>query len=327
MYLCILDADGNILLHRNMKTSPDAFLKAVAPFRDDLVVCVECMFTWYWIADLCAKEKIEFVLGHALYMKAIHGGKAKTDKIDSHKIAVLLRGGMLPQSYVYPADWRSTRDLLRRRIYVVRKRSELLAHMQNTVSQYNLDPIEDPMNSKSITDTASSHFGEKPVRMSIELDSSLVLHMNQVLGKVEYHLRKQAEKHDYDSYHRLRSVPGIGEILALVIMYEIHDIRRFASVQDFVSYSRLVKCAKESAGKKSGISGAKMGNAYLKWAFGEAAVIYTRCSERGKLVLAKLENKHGKGKAYSIFAQKLGRAVYYMLKRKEAFNEDKFMTT
>jgi transposase len=78
-------------------------------------VAVECIFTWYWLADLCAQEKIPFVLGHALYMKAIHGGKAKNDKIDAHKIAVLLRGAMLPMAYVYPAVMRSTRDLLRRR--------------------------------------------------------------------------------------------------------------------------------------------------------------------------------------------------------------------
>ena len=99
------------------------------------------MFTWYWLADLCADEGIPFVLGHALYMKAIHGGKAKNDKIDSHKIAALLRGGMLPQASVYPAQRRATRDLLRRRMHLARKRAELLAHVQNTNSQYNLSAI------------------------------------------------------------------------------------------------------------------------------------------------------------------------------------------
>src|SRR5262245_39729783 len=92
--LCILDNSGNILLHDNCDASPKAFLDAVAPYRDGVVVACECMFAWYWLADLCAAEGISFVLGHALYMKAIHGGKAKTDKIDAHKIAVLLRGGM-----------------------------------------------------------------------------------------------------------------------------------------------------------------------------------------------------------------------------------------
>src|SRR5438132_2547742 len=89
----------------------------------------------------CAREKIAFVLGHALYMKAIHGGKAKNDKIDAHKIAVLLRGGMIPQAYVYPEAMRSTRDLLRRRMHLMHQRSQLLAHIQNTNSQYNLPEI------------------------------------------------------------------------------------------------------------------------------------------------------------------------------------------
>ncbi|MBW1672303.1 MAG: transposase, partial [Deltaproteobacteria bacterium] len=96
MYVCVLNSAGEIVLHRNINTEREIFLAVIEPFREDVVVAVECMFTWYWIADLCAKEALPFVLGHALYMKAIHGGKAKNDKIDSHKIAVLLKGGMIP---------------------------------------------------------------------------------------------------------------------------------------------------------------------------------------------------------------------------------------
>jgi len=119
MYICILDEKGEIREHRNLKTDRDTFLKAIAPFREDIVVAVECIFTWYWVADLCHNEGIPFVLGHALYMKAIHGGKAKNDKIDSQKIAVLLRGGMMPMAYVYPVKMRATRDLMRRRNHLI----------------------------------------------------------------------------------------------------------------------------------------------------------------------------------------------------------------
>jgi transposase len=142
MYLCVLDGNGAVRLSRNIQCTPTAFLAAVKDFREDLVVAVECMFTWYWLADLCAREGIAFVLGHALYMRAIHGGKAKNDRIDAHKIAALLRGGMIPQAYVYPVQMRATRDLLRRRNHLTHKRSELIAHIQNTVSQYNLPPLD-----------------------------------------------------------------------------------------------------------------------------------------------------------------------------------------
>ena len=135
--LCVLDAKGSIVRQQTITAGPHAFLQAVAPFRDGLAVACECMFAWYWLADLCEQEKIPFVLGHALYMKAIHGGKAKTDKIDAHKIAVLLRGGMLPQAYVYPKGMRETRDLLRRRTFLVRRRAEALVHLSNTNSRYN----------------------------------------------------------------------------------------------------------------------------------------------------------------------------------------------
>jgi hypothetical protein len=103
MYVCIIDQNGEILGHRNMQTSPEAFLNILAPYRYGVVVAVACMLTWYWLADLCADDGIPCVLGHALSMKAIHGGKATNDKIDSQKIAVLLRGGMLPQASVSPA--------------------------------------------------------------------------------------------------------------------------------------------------------------------------------------------------------------------------------
>src|ERR671930_448866 len=100
MYLCILNQEGDGLLRRAMKAAPGPFLKAIAPYREDLVVCVECIFPWYWLADLCAQEGIPCVLGQALYMKASHSGKTKSDNIEAHTSAVLLRSGMLPQASV-----------------------------------------------------------------------------------------------------------------------------------------------------------------------------------------------------------------------------------
>src|ERR671918_392649 len=315
MYVCILNQSGEILVHRNMKTSPETFLKVIAPYREGLVVAVECMFTWYWLADLCTHEGIPFVLGHALYMKAIHGGKAKNDKIDAHKIAVLLRGGMLPQAYVYPAEMRATRDLLRRRMYLTRKRAELLTHVQNTNHQYNLPEIGKKIAYKANRDGVAERFPEPAVQKSIAVDLALIGHYDQLLRDVELSILTTAKQHDANTLYLLRAVPGIGEILSLVLLYEIHDLQRFPRVQDFVSYCRLVKCAKESAGKRYGTSGAKRGNAYLKWAFSEAAILFLRNNPAGQKYLTRLEKKHGKGKALTVLAHKLTRAVYDMLKR------------
>src|SRR5215475_1518654 len=264
MYVCILDQQGSKVVHKNLPTTVDAFLRLIAPYREDLVVGVECMFTWYWLADLCQQEGIAFVLGHALYMKAIHGGKAKNDRIDAQKIAVLLRGGMLPQAYVYPAEMRATRDLLRRRMHFMRKRAELLTHIHNTNSQYNLPEIGKKIAYKANRDGVAERFPDPAVQKSIEVDLALIDYYDQLLTDLELHIVHTAKHHNANTFYRLQSIPGVGKILALVMLYEMHDIRRLPRVQDFVSYCRLVKCAKESAGKRYGTSGNKIGKAYQK---------------------------------------------------------------
>jgi len=325
MYLCILDESGEIRLHRNIKTARDVFVKVIEPYREDIVVAVECMFTWYWIADLCTEEQIPFVLGHALYMKAIHGGKAKNDKIDSHKIAVLLRGGMIPQSYVYPARMRATRDLLRRRNHLMRKRAELYAHIQNTRSQYNLADFLGRIAKAQNREGVVEHFEDTSVQKMIAADLAVITAYDPIIAQMERDIIRTANQHDPVAYALLKTIPGIGRILGLVILYEIENIKRFPTVQDFASYCRLVKCAKESNGKRHGSSGKKIGNAHLKWAFSEAAALFLKGNEQGKRYLDRLTSKHRKGKALSILAHKMGRAVYFMLKNKEPFDQKKFL--
>ncbi len=326
MYLCILDRDGNVLLHKNLRANPDAFLKAVAEYREDLVVAVECIFTWYWLADLCRSENIHFVLGHALYMKAIHGGKAKNDRIDAHKIAVILRGGMLPQAYVYPAEMRATRDLLRRRLHFTRKRAELLAHIENTNSQYNLPAFRKKLTYPSNRGEAIGRFSDLAVQRNIDVDLGLIAYYDVMLRELEYFILRTAKNHDANILYRLRTVPGIGKILSLVILYEIHDINRFKRPQELASYSRLVRCARESAGKVSGSGGKKIGNVHLKWAFSEAAVGFLRHNPDAKKFYDRLVHKHGKGKALTVLAHKLARAVYYIWKHDTVFDQERFLS-
>jgi transposase len=264
MYVCILNHAGEVMVHQNLPAEPDAFLKVIAPYREDVAVAVECIFTWYWLADLCQSEGIPFVLGHALYMKAIHGGKAKNDKIDSRKIAGLLRSGMIPQAYVYPAEMRSTRDLLRRRSYLVRKRADLLGHIQNTNSQCNLPEFGHQIVTQAQRAEVAERFADPCVRKSIEVDVELIDLLAKQIWNLEAFILQTANAQDRNAIRLLRTVHGIGKVLSLVIFYEIQDIHRFPTVQDFASYSRLVKCAKESAGKRYGSSGGKIGNAHLK---------------------------------------------------------------
>ena len=327
MYVCILDAEGNILIHKNIPTQAKAFLTLIMPYREDLIVGVECIFSWYWLADLCAREEIEFILGHALYMRCIHGGKTKNDKIDSEKIARLIRSGGFPTAYVYPPEYRPVRDLMRRRLYLVRFKSELLTHIQITRHQYNIPSFEKSIKTKANRKEIETAFTEPLVRKNVEVDLSVMDALEEEIKQLENTILRHARRFNNRLFYRLQTVPGIGPVLALTILYEVHDIVRFPTVQNFCSYSRLVKCTKESAGKKMGSSGSKIGNAHLKWAFSQAAVLLMKESDRAKAFVDKKAKQFGKGKAMSVLAHKLGRAVYFMMKRNDAFDESYFFSS
>jgi transposase len=245
-------------------------------------------------------------------MKAMHGGQAKNDTIDAHTIAVLLRGGLLPQAYVYPAEMRATRDLLRRRMPLARQRGALLAHVHNTTSQYTLPAIGKKIASKANRDGVAARFAAPAVQQSIAVDLALIGFYDTLLRDVELSLVKTAKHHDANTLYRLPTVPGIGKMLSLVLLYDIHDIARFPRVQDFASSCRLVTCARESAGKRSDTSGTTIGNAHLTWAFSAAAVFCVRDHPAAQTWLARLAQNHRQGKACTILAHTLARALSSM---------------
>ena len=325
LYVCILDEHGNKVVHQKIKADPHQLHKLLKPYIGQVVVGVECMHCWYWVSDFCREINVEFILGHALYMKAIHGGKAKNDKIDSYKIASLMRGGNFPLAYNYPAETRATRDLLRRRTYVMRHGSELKAHVVNTDSQYNLPAQSLNLKNVSARDGLRHYYDDPVVQRMIALDMNILDCYIRELKHVESFIEGKAKEHYGALLNIVRTFPGIGQILALTILYEIGDINRFPSVQQFASYSRLVKCKAESAGKTYGTSGNKIGNGYLKWAFSEAAVLYLRGNDNAKRYLAKLQKRMSKGKALSALAHKIGRCVYFMLRDRQVFDENKFL--
>ena len=324
MFVCILNDAGEIVLHRNIPADGDSLRRVLEPFRDGLVVGVECTFSWYWLADWCREEKIEFVLGHALYMKAIHGGKAKNDKLDSEKLARLLRGGNFPLAYVYPKEMRGTRDLLRRRTFFVRRRAELLAHLQNTYTQYNIASRNGRGRDRLKDGDPTAPFTDESVRFMLDADVTVVEQLDTTITKLESHLIRHAKVDDPIRFQLLKTIPGVGPVLALVMLYEVHDIDRFEGIGQFVSYARLVACEHESAGKKLGTGGRKIGNAHLKWAFGEAAALMIRTTDEAKAFMEKMTKQRGKARAVALLASKIGRAVYWMMKRKQPFDAEKF---
>lgn len=325
MYVCILDQQDNCLIHENLSTKqPERFLTLIEPYRQDLVVACECTFSWYWLADLCLSQGIEFILGHAYYMGAIHGGKVKNDKLDSLKIAKLAKGGNFPLAYVYPPHWRPLRDLLRRRHHLVHLRSEFTAHIQIVNHQFNLPSFAKKLDRANNRVDVPDRFPDHTTQRNIIADLHMLDVFEAEIKQIEHYILRNLKGVDRRLLFRLKTVEGIGDILALTLMLEIQDIRRFDSVQQFCSYGRLVKGQKESAGKTAGKCNPKIGNRYLKWAMSEAAILFMRRSDTAKRYVEKQSRKHGKAKAISILAHKLGRAVYHIWLREDSFDEDFF---
>jgi hypothetical protein len=173
----------------------------------------------------------------------------------------------------------------------------------------------------------AGRFTDPSARRSAEADLALIDAYDEQIRSLELYLSRAAKVDDPQAYQRLTSVPGVGKVLALVLLYEIHDIRRFPSAGQFLSYARLVRCAHESAGKKKGSGGNKIGNAHLKWAFSEATCLFLRASEQAKRWLARREKKYGKARALGALAARLGRAVYHLPRKEEAFDGKRFFAS
>jgi transposase len=331
MYVCVMDRQGRKLVHCNVRNNDfEFFLKLVQPYRDSLTVCCECMFGWYWLSDACADAGLTFVLAHALYLRAIHGGKNKNDRIDSEKIAHLLRSNLIPPAYVYPAELRPLRALLRQRLVYVWRRAELLARISSHQLAHNRVPAKQTRRNRDPWEEALLAAEDHPLRkLALQNDLAMIRHYDAQINFLEVKLLNLAKERSGREFALLLSVPGIGDSLGLTILHEIGPIERFPTVKDFLSYCRLVKGTVASAGKIKGLRGAKLGNPYLRWAFGEAAVIAKRDHAIIGPMAQRLEARFqgNKFKANTVLAIKLARAVYFMLKDKTVFDPERLIRT
>lgn len=325
MFLCVIDNAGTIRLAKNLPAKPEPFLQAIQPFRPDLIVGCECMHSWYWLADACRRELLPFALGHAFGMKAVHVSKTKSDAHDAEVIARLLKGGNFPLAYAYPHERRGLRDLLRTRLRLVRQRAELYGHIHTVRRQLNLAPVGTDVKYLGKRDAILTDIADEHSRRGIEARLNLLAPLDTEIRRLERDIETAALKHYPTELAALRTIPGVGPIISMTILLEIDTVERFDSRQQFCSYARLVNPKQESAGKVVGVGNSRAGNAWLKWAFSEAAVLSAQKDERLKKCLARIQSKHGAAKGLSVFAHKLGRVAYHLLHAKTVFDVDRFV--
>jgi transposase len=328
MYVCVMTKTGKVVFHHELPTDFSRLRQHLKPYLSSIAVCAESTFNWYWLADGCAKHTIPFFLGHALYMKLIHGGKTKNDRIDAKVMADLLRTGFFPPAYPYPQAMRATRDLLRRRSHFTQQHAETMRHIKILLYQQGYTDLPSLNHDKveKIREILSVYKLPADAAYSLESDLGMIEYLDTLTGKLEWRIFKTAQGHDNQAFALLRSVKGLGRILSLTILYEIHTIKRFPTVQKFASYARVVKVERSSHGKKLGSKNSKIGNPYLRWAFGQLAISAQRFYPELKEYTQKLIKKYGNAKAYTLLAHKFAVAVYYMLKNRSAFDLNKFVS-
>jgi transposase len=301
-YLTTVDSTGNIVKQENLKNVARNFVQYFNSLPGDHQTTVESTMTWYWLNDLLTSMKIPLVLAHAKYVKAIAYAKVKTDKVDSHTLAQLLRMNFIPTAHKISNDNRLLRDALRARLKIVQRHTSVTNSMQLLLAKYNFD------SSTQLT--------------------GIPLFQYEQLAEVEALLDEQMldlEKQLYpflipnDDIQRLLWVPGIGKMNAFTILLEIDDINRFPDVKNFFSYSRLVPSARNSGGKSKQRS-SKDGNKYLKVAFSDAAIHAVQYYPVIKKYQNSLLRKKNKQIAKTIVAKEIAEIVYHILKYKSDFN-------
>src|SRR5207253_2565107 len=213
-FVVILDHQGRTVFARNLPAKPDAFLRAVEPFRAGLLVACECVHCWYWLADTCRDHDIAFALGHAWAMRAVHGAKTKCDRKDAEAIARLLKGGNFPPAYAYPGEKRGLRDLLRARLCLVRQRAELYGHVHTARRQANLPPVSNDVKYKSKRGGVSADIADPFVRRRVEAHLGLLEPLDTTIRRLEAEIEGAAKEHYPTELAVLQTAPGVGAVLS-----------------------------------------------------------------------------------------------------------------
>jgi hypothetical protein len=259
------------------------------------------------------------VLGHALSMQAIQGGKTHNDQMDSQNIAVRLRGGLLPQAYVSPAARRATRARRRRRTPWRRTRAAWLAHLPQTTRQSNRPEMGKQLAYQANRAGVAERCPAPAVPQSIAVDRALLGPDDQRRRDGERALRTTAPPPHAQTLARRRTVPGVGASLRCVRLSDIPALTRGPRGHDGRSSGRLVKCTQAAAGKRSGTSGPHSGNASRQWAFAAAAGLWLRAHPAGHTSLTTLATPHGAGHALTLLGQPRGRPSYDRFQRHTTF--------
>jgi transposase len=321
-YIGIIDEQDQRQFGKRLPNSLTQILLALEPFKKDLkAVVVESTYNWYWLVDGLQEDGYKVHLANPSAIKQYEGLKHTDDKWDSFWLAHMKRLNILPEGYIYPKEERPIRDLVRRRLLFVRQRTSQILSLQSAIAR-NLSLKMSGRAIKKLTEEDAEGLFDSPyLVLTAKSNIAVIQFLKKTIGEIENAVKSQAKLRK--EFQLLKTIPGIGDILALTIMLEVGDICRFPKVGNYSSYCRCVKSEKLSNGKKKGENNRKNGNRYLSWAYVEAANFAIRFSKEAQKFYQRKMAKTNKIVAIKALSNKLARASYYIMRDQVAYDADK----
>ena len=320
LYVCVIDENDNRVFERKMLNDARLLIAALSKYRSQLKsIAIESTFNWYWLSDALIEAGFHVSLVNTAKVVQYNGLKRADDRYDAFFLAHLMRLNILPTGYICPVEFRGLRDLLRKRMSLVQNRTQ---HILSIKTQYQRATGQSlATNVIKLKRFTLPVVGDANVQMGLQANLNVMNALTQQIKVLEKSILQQASS--MDSFQLLKTVDGIGDILALVILLETGDIARFKSPGNYASYCRCVDSRRESNGKRKGEGNKKNGNKYLGWAYIEAANFAIRHNEKAQQFYQRKKAKTNQMVALKALAHKMARACYHMMSRQAPFDEEK----
>ncbi len=315
----VIDEQDRVVYQKRLPNDLALILMELCVYQTELQgIVVESTYNWYWLVDGLMEQGYKVHLANTAAIQQYEGLKYTDDHSDARWLAHLLRLGVLPEGYIYPRADRPVRDLLRKRSQLVRQRTTNLLSIQNLMTRNTGSSLSANQIKGLDVQQVDELLPNGDLALAVKANLSVMCSADEQTKIVERTVTQRVKLRPQFSF--LKTVPGIGQILALTIMLETGDIRRFSSVGNFASYCRCVGSQKISNGKKKGKGNTKNGNKYLAWAFVEAANFAIRFNSKIKSFYQRKKAKTKGVVAIKAVAHKLCRACYYIMRDRVPFN-------
>jgi len=310
--IVVLDAADRIVFHKRCPNDLKMILRELMVFKAELVgIAVESTYNWYWLVDGLMEEGYHVHLVNTSAVKIYEGMKYSDDKDDARWLAHLLRLGILPEGYIYPKEERAVRDLLRKRSQLVRQRTAHILSIENLVSRNTGQLISSQAIKKMAVEEIDKIIPSPDRALAVKSNFLVMRCLEEQIKRLEKAVKDRVRPKK--EFVFLKSVDGIGDALAMTILLETGDVRRFPEVGNYASYCRCVESKRMSNEKKKGKGNRKNGNKFLSWAYLEAAHFAIRYNEKIRHFYTRKAAKKNPFVAMKAVAHKLARACYYIL--------------